>query len=79
MRLPRFLLFDLDGTILDSLPGISYSVQQAFDVCGLPLPDCQLRSMIGPPIRTILSLAGQVTNTAVLDALEQAFRRIYDS
>lgn len=79
MRLPRYLFFDLDGTILDSLPGVAYSVQQAFDACGLRLINGELRSMIGPPIRTILSLAGQVTDPAVLNALEQAFRSSYDS
>lgn len=77
--LPRCLLFDLDGTILDSLPGITYSVRQAFDACGLPLLNRELKSLIGPPIRNILSRAGQINDTGILDALEQAFRLSYDN
>jgi phosphoglycolate phosphatase len=72
-------MFDLDGTILDSLPGVAYSVQQAFDACGHRVINGELRSMIGPPIRTILSRAGQVTDPAVLNKLEQAFRASYDT
>lgn len=35
--------------------------------------------MIGPPIRTILSQAGDIADSVALDALEQAFRASYDS
>jgi phosphoglycolate phosphatase len=33
--LPGNLVFDLDGTLLDSLPGIRYSLEAAFRACGL--------------------------------------------
>jgi phosphoglycolate phosphatase len=79
MRLPECLLFDLDGTILDSLPGVEYSVKAAFDSCGLTLRDGNLRRMIGPPIRTILAAAGGGNDREVLDRLERAFRKSYDS
>jgi phosphoglycolate phosphatase len=76
--LPGCILFDQDGTLLDSLPGIEFSVRAAFLACGIRPPEVSLRSMIGPPIRTILSKAGEVTDAAVLDALEKAFRVSYD-
>jgi phosphoglycolate phosphatase len=79
MRLPAYLLFDLDGTILDSLPGIEYSTRAAFEACGLPLRSDNLRQLIGPPIRTILSRAGEVAERDVLDQLECAFRKSYDT
>lgn len=79
IRLPECLLFDLDGTILDSLPGIEYSVRAAFETCGLTLRMDDLRQMIGPPIRTILSIVGQVEDQKTLDELEGAFRQSYDT
>jgi phosphoglycolate phosphatase len=71
------ILFDLDGTILDSLPGIDFSLHAAFAQCELPLKHENLREMIGPPIRTILSTAGEVGGP-LLDDLERAFRKSYD-
>src|ERR1700678_2006320 len=77
-RLPNCILFDLDGTLLDSLPAIAYSVRRAFDSCNLPLLDTDLRMLIGPPVRTILArLAGEISGHD-LDRLEQAFRASYD-
>lgn len=76
---PACLLFDLDGTILDSLPGVEYAVKVAFDSCGIPLRKTSLRQLIGPPIRTILSRAGEITDIDTLDQLESAFRRCYDT
>jgi phosphoglycolate phosphatase len=78
-RLPNCIFLDLDGTLLDSLPGIEHSVRAAFVFCNLSLPQRSLREMIGPPIRTILSQAGNVVDTRILAALEDAFRASYDS
>jgi len=47
----RNLFFDLDGTIIDSYPGISNSVNYAARKLGSPeLPDELLRKFIGPPL-----------------------------
>ena len=82
-QLPDTVLFDLDGTLLDSLPGIRYSIVEAFRTCGLPMADVELRLLIGPPIRTILSrLIVGVSAEAkeqYLACLERAFRASYDS
>ena len=78
-RLPRCLLFDLDGTLLDSFPGIAYSVKAAFHAAGLPERNFDLDKLIGPPIRTILSRAVETEDPSLLDALEQHFRASYDS
>jgi len=78
-RLPACILFDLDGTLLDSLPGIESSVRAAFASQGLPVPSGSLRNLIGPPIRTILAKAGNVTDPSTLDALERAFRQHHDT
>ena len=43
-------LFDLDGTLIDSEPGITACIRYAFDKLGVPAP-VELRSWIGPPLR----------------------------
>jgi phosphoglycolate phosphatase len=78
-HLPEAIFFDLDGTLLDSLPGIMFSIEQAFGACGLPMRSIDLREAIGPPIRTILALAATGASTSDLDLLEVAFRSSYDS
>ena len=48
----RLVLFDLDGTLVDSSPGIFSAVRYAAAELGLPEPTTeQLRSMVGPPLQ----------------------------
>jgi phosphoglycolate phosphatase len=48
----RLVLFDLDGTLVDSSPGISSSVRHAARELCLPAPTPeQLRAMVGPPLQ----------------------------
>lgn len=45
------VLLDLDGTLMDSAPGIVSSAAHAYRALGLPVPDATtLRSFVGPPI-----------------------------
>ncbi len=45
------VVFDLDGTISDSAPGIIASVRYALEKMGLPIPaDDTLRKFLGPPL-----------------------------
>lgn len=46
------LLLDLDGTLVDSGPGITASVTAALTEIDVPVPDADaLRSFVGPPMR----------------------------
>ncbi|MGY1615211.1 HAD hydrolase-like protein [Geodermatophilus sp. SYSU D00691] len=48
----RLVLFDLDGTLVDSTPGIWASVRVAVAELGLPEPTTeQLTQMVGPPLQ----------------------------
>ena len=48
----RLVLFDLDGTLVDSSPGIWASVRAAAAALALPDPTPgQLRAMVGPPLQ----------------------------
>lgn len=50
------VLWDLDGTIVDSGPGIFATFRQTFDAIGHPqLPESQLRTYVGPPLRETFS------------------------
>jgi phosphoglycolate phosphatase len=77
-ELPPCILFDLDGTLVESLAGIEDSVRKAFTSCGLTMHVSSLRDLVGPPIRTILSRAGHVLDDQKLDDLEREFRANYD-
>lgn len=49
---PTCLLLDLDGTLVDSAPGITASVTAALREIGHPVPSAgALRSFVGPPMR----------------------------
>ena len=73
------LLFDLDGTLVDSLPGIEYSCELALQ---LVAPECvlpSLREYLGPPIRRILAELLPDFDAERLDEVERYFRASYDS
>ena len=47
----RYAFFDMDGTVIDSSPGIFNSIKYTAKKMGLELPDdSALRSFIGPPV-----------------------------
>ena len=46
------VLFDLDGTITDSAPGIINSIRYALEKHGLDVPaEKELRKFVGPPLK----------------------------
>lgn len=58
MNTARLVLFDLDGTLIDSEAGIVNSIEYALGKLGAPSPPrAVLRSWIGPPLRATFPLA----------------------
>lgn len=48
MQRPELVLFDLDGTLVDSVPDLAYSINQAMQMLGLPMHgEDQIRSWVG--------------------------------
>jgi len=73
------IIFDLDGTLVDSLAGIEYSIDSALKERGYAQRTSDLRPLIGPPIRRILSQVSGEENPQELDCLEAVFRSSYDA
>ena len=75
------LLFDLDGTLTDPLPGIARSIQHALVTLGTEPPEiADLRRFIGPPLRASLAeLIGSTDATLVsraIAAYRERFARV---
>ena len=76
---PGTYIFDLDGTLIDSLPGIEQALAAAFATLGRTLPPNTLRPLIGPPIRLIaLRLDPTLTESETLE-IERTYRSFYDN
>ncbi len=70
---------DLDGTILDSSPGIVRGLRKAFDAVGMPAPDeAVMRSWIGPPVLRTLERELGDRGGPVVEAANRAFRAYFD-
>jgi phosphoglycolate phosphatase len=70
---------DLDGTLIDSTPGIHSSLAAAFEAAGRAMPPTDLRRIIGPPITVIARrIEPSLTDDEVL-IIERIYRKLYDS
>jgi phosphoglycolate phosphatase len=71
--------FDLDGTLADSVGGISESLVHATRSCGVGAEISDWRPFIGPPLESMLTQAiPELTNVALAKVMA-AFRRHYDT
>lgn len=77
--LPQAVLFDFDGTLIDSAPGILASFEAALRATGLRPAVPLAPSLIGPPLaKTVATLIGRDDPAAVQPVVE-AFRADYDT
>lgn len=73
------LLFDLDGTIADSFPGISQSINQTLTVLGrAPVPTERLRPFVGARLTAIFSALLGSDDHALLDRAVDIYRPLFD-
>ncbi len=75
---PRTYIFDLDGTLIDSLPGIEQALTAAFATLHRTFPPNTLRPLIGPPIRTIARRLDPTLTDAETLEIERNYRAFYD-
>lgn len=83
MSVPRFVLFDLDGTVSDSEPGIVACLRLALAEHGAPpLGDAEARALLGPPFQDSLPpLVGADLVWPVIEAYRGHYRAggMYDT
>lgn len=73
------IIFDFDGTLVDSAPAILACFEQAFAACNIPLARELNASVIGPPLLDTLRLLSGRDDKNQLGMLAEAFKRCYDS
>ncbi len=78
MAVLKTLVFDLDGTLIDSSRGILESLRGAFAACGRKPVRALAADVIGPPLRETLALLAGSADKAVVGPLAEAFKTHYD-
>ena len=75
----QVILFDLDGTLTDSGPGIMRSVQYALEKMGRPVVDLQaLRCFVGPPLKEQFMAYAGFDDGEALEAIRYYRERYMD-
>ena len=73
------LLFDLDGTLADSFPGISRSINQTLTTLGRQtVPAAQLRRFVGARLAAIFGTLLDSTDEALIDRACDVYRPLFD-
>lgn len=74
----KLVIFDLDGTLLDTTEGVLNAVRYTIEECGLaPLSEEILQTFIGPPIQDSFGNAYGIEDTHKLQELATVFRNRY--
>ncbi len=73
------VLFDLDGTIIDSYPGIQKAFNNAYRKLYSAENKISLKPFIGPPITEILSKVNAETDIHKINAFVKLFKDCYDT
>ncbi|WP_298396373.1 HAD hydrolase-like protein [uncultured Azonexus sp.] len=78
--MPRYphIVFDLDGTLIDSAPAILASFRAAFAQTGIAPAVAIDASVIGPPLTETLQLLSGSDDPALIGRLAEAFKASYD-
>ena len=73
-------LFDLDGTLVESGPGIVATVRHAMHETGRQLhPERDLTWVVGPPLRDIFARLLDPEGGDLVEAATELYRSSYDS
>lgn len=79
--MPRYqhILFDLDGTLIDSAPAILASYREAFARSDVTPARAIDESIVGPPLIETLQLLTGSHDKALIERLADGFKASYDS
>jgi phosphoglycolate phosphatase len=75
----KAVIFDLDGTLIDSAPSILSSLGSALKRAGIQSLVPLNESLIGPPLRQALTTLTGISTEAELDILVEYFKDSYDT
>jgi phosphoglycolate phosphatase len=73
------ILFDLDGTLIDSAPGIEASFYKAYLKVYNKVCPKNISTFIGPPIDQVLTAVNGETNLETINRFVEAFKKHYDT
>ena len=74
----RLIMFDLDGTLLDSQAGITHTLRLTLAECGKPLaPDHDLKWALGASLWKVLEQYLETTDKAAINHAVNTYRHIY--
>lgn len=75
----RAVMFDLDGTLVHSAPGVLASFRETFATEGVAAITAIDEKVIGPPLMTTLTRLTGIVDSARLDQLARTFKATYDT
>ncbi len=70
------ILFDVDGTLIDSAPGIINTLEEVFAEMGVDTTHVNLRRYLGPPLRK--SFGEHFTDPALIEKATELYRVSYE-
>ncbi len=81
MKSNLHLLWDMDGTLVNSEPEILATIEKSLAKVGVKMEDAEAPLRIGPPVKVIIrnSFSEKVLSDTQLDNAVKAFRKIYDT
>jgi phosphoglycolate phosphatase len=76
---PKTIIFDLDGTLIDSADSILYGFELVLKEGGYVSRVPLVRDLIGPPLKLSLQKLSGINDGDKLDAMVSKFKSYYDS
>ena len=73
----KTILFDLDGTLIDSKPGILTSIRKTLDAFDIPYTEEIIDGMVGPPFRVSMKEMLGIEDMNVIEQLITFYRTHY--
>ena len=75
----KLIIFDLDGTLIDSVADITYTLNQLVKSMGFdPYPVNTVRHFIGKGVRHLLQEALRTDSSRILDEAEASYLKLYN-
>lgn len=69
------ILFDVDGTLIDSAPGIINTMTEVFGTMGVDITNVDLRRYLGPPLRK--TFGEHFTDLEMIEKATELYRKSY--